>query len=56
MRSDLGGETYLKYQEIFNFGLRTNIDLPGEANNAATVCNEDTLGVTELATSSFGQW
>lgn len=51
----LGGETYLKYQEIFNFGLKTNIDLPGEANNAATVFNEDTLGVTELATSSFGQ-
>ena len=53
--ADLGGETYLKYQEIFNFGLRTNIDLPGEANNASTVFNEDTLGVTELATSSFGQ-
>ena len=51
----LGYENYLKYQEIFNFGLKTNIDLPGEANNASTVFNEDTLGVTELATSSFGQ-
>ncbi len=51
----LGYENYLKYQEIFNFGLKTNIDLPGEANNATTVFNEDTLGVTELATSSFGQ-
>lgn len=53
--ADLGYENYLKYQEIFNFGLKTNIDLPGEANNAFTVFNEDTLGVTELATSSFGQ-
>ena len=51
----LGYENYLKYQEIFNFGLKTNIDLPGEANNASTVFNSDTLGVTELATSSFGQ-
>ena len=51
----LGYGNYLKYQEIFNFGLKTNIDLPGEANNATTVFNEDTLGVTELATSSFGQ-
>ena len=51
----LGYENYLEYQEIFNFGLKTNIDLPGEANNATTVFNEDTLGVTELATSSFGQ-
>ena len=51
----LGYENYLQYQEIFNFGLKTNIDLPGEANNATTVFNEDTLGVTELATSSFGQ-
>ena len=33
----LGYENYLKYQEIFNFGLKTNIDLPGEANNASTV-------------------
>ena len=51
----LGYDNYLKYQEIFNFGLKTNIDLPGEANNATTVFNKDTLGVTELATSSFGQ-
>ena len=51
----LGYDNYLKYQEIFNFGLKTNIDLPGEANNAYTVFNENTLGPTELATSSFGQ-
>ena len=53
--SMLGYENYLKYQEVFNFGLKTNIDLPGEVNNATSVFNSDTLGVTELATSSFGQ-
>jgi len=50
-----GYDTFLKYQQIFNMGLKTNIDLPGETNNAATVFNEDTLGPMELATSSFGQ-
>lgn len=55
MGAMLGYDNYLKYQEIFNFGLKTNIDLPGEANNAYTVFNENTLGPTELATSSFGQ-
>lgn len=55
MGAMLGYDNYLKYQEVFNFGLKTNIDLPGEANNAYTVFNENTLGPTELATSSFGQ-
>ncbi len=50
-----GYDTFLKYQQIFNMGLKTNIDLPGETNNAATVFNEDTIGPMELATSSFGQ-
>lgn len=51
----LGYSDFLKYQEIFNFGLKTNIDLPGETNNALTVFTEDTIGPMELATSSFGQ-
>ncbi len=50
-----GYDTFLKYQQIFNFGLKTNIDLPGEANNASTVFTKETIGPTELATSSFGQ-
>lgn len=51
----MGYDTFLKYQEIYNLGLKTNIDLPGEANCASTVFTSDTLGPTELATSSFGQ-
>mgnify|MGYP002512963145 CR=1 FL=1 len=50
-----GYDTFLKYQQIFNIGLKTNIDLPGETNNASTVFTKDTIGPTELATSSFGQ-
>jgi len=50
-----GYDTFLKYQQIFNMGLKTNIDLPGETNNATTVFNADTIGPMELATSSFGQ-
>lgn len=50
-----GYETYYKYQDIFNFGLKTNIDLPGETNNASSVYTAETSGPTELATNSFGQ-
>ncbi|MBO5081998.1 MAG: cell division protein FtsI [Lachnospiraceae bacterium] len=50
-----GKHTYLKYFEEFNFGLKTNIDLTGEARTISLVFNENTMGPTELATSSFGQ-
>lgn len=50
-----GYDSFLKYQQVFNTGLKTNIDLPGETNNASTVFTKDTIGPTELATSSFGQ-
>lgn len=50
-----GYDNYLKYQQMFNFGLKTNIDLPGETNNATTVFSKDNMGPTELATSTFGQ-
>lgn len=55
MAQVIGGETFLKYSQGFNFGLKTNIDLAGEARTASLVFNENTLGPTELATSSFGQ-
>jgi len=55
MAQVIGGTTFLKYSQDFNFGLRTNIDLAGESRTASLVFNENTLGPTELATSSFGQ-
>ena len=51
----LGASEYLEYFKNFNFGLKTNIDLAGEMRTASLVFTEDTMGVTELATSTFGQ-
>lgn len=51
----MGSVSYLKYFANFNFGLRTNIDLAGEMRTDSLVFTKDTMGVTELATSTFGQ-
>jgi len=51
----IGSKTLIKYLDNFNFGLKTNIDLAGEMRTDSLVFREDTMGVTELATSSFGQ-
>ena len=50
-----GVDTFIDYQHIFNFGLKTNIDLAGESRTASLVYNKDTMGPTDLATNSFGQ-
>ncbi len=55
MGSQIGASIMLKFEEAFNIGLKTNIDLAGEARTASLVFNESTMGETELATSSFGQ-
>lgn len=55
MGETIGTKDMIKFNSIFNLGLKTNIDLAGEARTAALVFNEDTMGPTELATSSFGQ-
>lgn len=51
--SKMGKKTFYKYQNIFNIGKKTGIDLPGETSGSCY--NEETLGPTQLATSSFGQ-
>lgn len=51
----LGSEAFCKFQQIFNFGLKTNIDLAGEARTASFVYSADKMGPTDLATNSFGQ-
>lgn len=55
MGEALGATTMLKFNNIFNIGLKTNIDLAGEARTASLVFNEETMRPAELATSSFGQ-
>ena len=51
----LGITDFCKYQEIFGFGQKTNIDLPYEADTEKLVYDKDTMGRTSLATNSFGQ-
>lgn len=59
----LGNENYSKYQNLFNLGLRTGIDLPGEARTDSLIyyTQEEApsenlvMGPTDLATNSFGQ-
>ncbi len=55
MAETIGKTTFLDYQNTFNIGLRTNIDLAGESRTAGLVFNETTLNESELATASFGQ-
>ena len=55
MGKQIGKSIFLEYQERFNFGLKTNIDLAGESRTENLVFNENSLGETELATSTFGQ-
>lgn len=51
----MGIETFAEFQHIFNFGLKTNIDLQGEARTASVIYTKDTMGPTDLATNTFGQ-
>ena len=51
----LGAEGFCKFQEIFNFGLKTNIDLAGEARTAGLLWPLENMKEADLATNSFGQ-
>ncbi|WP_349947744.1 penicillin-binding transpeptidase domain-containing protein [Lacrimispora sp. BS-2] len=51
----MGKEKFYKYQQIFGFGSKTGIDLPGEADNKTLVYTLDTAGPTDLVTNAFGQ-
>ena len=43
MSYDIGPENFSKYQQIFGFGTKTNIDLPGEARTDSLIYTEDQL-------------
>lgn len=51
----IGMDTFTKYQSIFGFGKKTNIDLPAEENAANLIYTKDTMTAVDLAISSFGQ-
>lgn len=51
----LGKDRFVDYQRLFGMGLKTNVDLAGEARTASTVFTKESMGPTDLATNSFGQ-
>lgn len=59
----LGDSQFSRYQNMFNLGLRTGIDLPGEARTDSLLYYSEenapsenlVMGATDLATNSFGQ-
>lgn len=55
MGEAIGVKNTIQFEQIFNLGLKTNIDLAGETRTASLVYNENTMKAAELATSSFGQ-
>lgn len=55
MGEQMGKETLMKYLYGFNIGLKTNIDLSGEARTNTLVYNVDDMVASDLAISTFGQ-
>ncbi len=55
MSYTIGVKNFTKYQSVFGFGRKTNIDLPGESRTDSLVYTEDNMTKIDLATNSFGQ-
>lgn len=53
--SAMGSGTLAEYLSNFNIGLKTNIDLAGEARTDTLVFDPDNMGSADLAISTFGQ-
>lgn len=51
MSYSIGKDHFISYQELFNFGKKTGIDLPGEAVGQLNKSQK----VLDIATNSFGQ-
>lgn len=50
----VGAKVFSEEQRVFNFGLKTNVDLAGEARPSGLLFDES-MGAADLATNSFGQ-
>ena len=55
MTYSIGIKDFARYQSIFNFGQKTGIDLPGEANTAGLIYTEENMKPIDLATNAFCQ-
>jgi len=51
----IGVDTFTHYQNVFGFGLKTNIDLPGEARTDSLIYSAKNMSAIDLATNAFGQ-
>ncbi|WP_029322249.1 peptidoglycan D,D-transpeptidase FtsI family protein [Butyrivibrio sp. AE3004] len=51
----IGSDTFAQFQKNFGFGLKTNIDLAGEARTEGLTYKAEDMGSAELATGTFGQ-
>ena len=51
-----GADIFYRYQRLFGFGKKTGVDLPGEADTAGLIYNQNNYqNSVTLATNSFGQ-
>lgn len=55
MSYSIGASNFTEYQQIFGFGQKTNIDLPGETRTDSLIYTVDNMTPVDLATNSFGQ-
>ncbi len=55
MGQALGADQFSAYQKLFNFGLKTNVDLAGEARTDSLIYQADEMKSADLATNTFGQ-
>ncbi len=51
----MGKNSFMKYLSNYNMGLKTNIDLAGEARTNTLVYDPDEMVASDLAISTFGQ-
>lgn len=51
----IGIDNFTAYQQVFGFGQKTNIDLPGEARTDTLLYTVENMTKIDLATNSFGQ-
>lgn len=51
----IGFDTFTRFQKTFGFGLKTNVDLAGEARTEGLTYNASNMTTTDLATNTFGQ-
>ena len=50
-----GNDIFYQYQNLFGFGRKTGIDLPGEAEASSLIPAEENRDTVTLATNAFGQ-